>query len=161
MILELALHDAPVLRQKAKPVLDFDEKLHRFVGDLVETLISHKGWGLAAPQVFRSERIFAMSVTEEEEMDPMEQLLIFINPEVISVSKKKVWEEEACLSLPGQEVAVLRPYKITVKAQNIYGEAFQLTLEGMEARCFLHEHDHLDGILISDYMNEHATNRQN
>ncbi len=151
MILELALLDAPVLRQKAAPVTLFDQKLHLFVDDLVETLISYKGWGLAAPQVFNSQMIFAMSVTEEEEMDPLDYLHVFINPEIISVSKKMTLEEEGCLSLPDLLVPVLRPHRIKVKGQNIHGEPIFQSFEGMEARCFLHEYDHLHGILISDY----------
>lgn len=156
MILELAHPEDPILRKAATPVLHFDQKLHDFVCDLVETMAHYKGWGLAAPQVCCSERIFAMSVTEEEEMDPLDRLLVFINPELISLSKRMTVTEEGCLSLPDLSVPIERPYKIVVKGQNVRGETFQLTLYGNEARCFLHEYDHLNGVLISDYLTKES-----
>lgn len=154
MKLPLAVGNAPVLKQVAKPVLKFDHQLILFVEDLVESLIAYDGWGLAAPQVFCSQRIFAMCVREEEDLDPEDFLHIFINPEIISISADTCVEEEACLSIPDVLVPVSRPRRVKARGQDVEGRFFIRSFQGMEARCFLHEFDHLNGILISDYVRE-------
>lgn len=152
MKLEIAMANEPVLRQVTKKVQKFDLRLRRFVDDLVDTLLAYDGWGLAAPQVFCSERIFVMCVREEEDLDFEEYLRIFINPEIIAVSAETSVEEEACLSIPDLAVPISRPLRVKARGQDMRGRFFTQSFEGMEARCFLHEFDHLNGVLITDYL---------
>lgn len=130
-----------VLRKKSKVVTNFDEKLIELLEDMKDTLNEADGAGLAAVQVGILKRIVVISVNG--------MYLELINPEITKTSGKKV-EEEACLSVPGKKGLVERPEKVTVKAMDRYGYDFTITGEGLLAKAFCHELDHLDGIIYTD-----------
>lgn len=131
----------PVLRKKCREVTEFNERLHVLLDDMKETLIWANGAGLAAPQVGVLKRVAIVSVD-----DIFYEL---INPEIIKTEGEET-SPEGCLSLPGICGTVSRPYKVTVRAQDRFGNTFTASGEGLLARAFCHETDHLDGILFED-----------
>jgi len=154
MKLELAYYGAPVLRQKAKEVEKVTPEIQKLCEDMIETMHHHDGIGLAAPQVYRSLRIFVTCVPKPSQETPGEweegQTHIFINPKLLEPSDE-AWEtDEGCLSIPSLRGNVTRPYRITVDALDIHGRPFQETFYGLEARCIMHENDHINGVLFID-----------
>ena len=131
----------PVLRKKCREVTEFNERLHVLLDDMKETLIWANGAGLAAPQVGVLKRVAIVSVD-----DIFYEL---INPKIIKTEGEET-SPEGCLSLPGICGTVSRPYKVTVRAQDRFGKTFTASGEGLLARAFCHEIDHLDGILFED-----------
>ena len=135
-----------VLRKKCRPVTEFNERLHILLDDMKETLINANGAGLAAPQVGVLRRVAVVSVDED--------YFELINPEIIETSGEET-SPEGCLSIPGVCGTVSRPYRVTVKAQDRFGKEFTATGEGLLARAFCHELDHLDGVLFVDKVIEY------
>lgn len=137
----------PILERPADPVTNFDTpELHEFIESMFDTMYISHGVGLAAPQVGVSRRLTVIDVTGGEEgKDP--ERIVLINPEVIAKQGKQTGEE-GCLSIPGFREPVTRAKKATVRAQNVKGEWFEISGEDLLARAFLHEIDHLNGILF-------------
>lgn len=131
----------PVLRKVCRSVLDFDDKLACLLDDMEETLRDADGVGLAAPQVGILRRICIVDVGDG--------LIELINP-VITEQSGEQEGSEGCLSCPGEFGIVKRPFNVTVKAQDRHGNSFTVTGEGLKARAFCHEIDHLNGILYKD-----------
>lgn len=131
----------PVLRKISRSVLNFDEKLAVLIDDMIETMDAADGCGLAAPQVGILRRVCVVDVGE----GPIE----LVNPAIISEEGEQR-ESEGCLSIPGQSGITKRPMKVTVKAQDRNGKSFEVSGEGLLARAFCHEIDHLNGILYKD-----------
>lgn len=131
----------PILRKKCREVTEFNERLNVLLDDMKETLVLANGAGLAAPQVGVLKRVAIVSVD-----DAFYEL---INPEIIETAGEEI-SPEGCLSLPGVCGTVNRPYKVTVRAQDRFGKTFTARGEGLLARAFCHEIDHLDGILFED-----------
>lgn len=129
-----------VLNKKCREVVKFDDRLAMLIDDMTDTLHDSGGVGLAAPQVGMLRRVVVI------EVDPEQGVIELVNPEIIETSGKQVGLE-GCLSLPGKWGIASRPYRVTVKAQNRNGEEFTVSGEGLLARAFCHELDHLDGIL--------------
>ncbi len=152
MILELAYYGNPILRKKCLPVDEINDGIRKLVEDMLETMIEHNGIGLAASQVKRDLRIFITAVPKELPDGKWEkgELLVFINPEIISVSEEKELKQEGCLSIPKVYGDVLRPKSIVIRAQDINGNIFEEKFSGLQARCCLHENDHLNGVLYFD-----------
>lgn len=139
----------PVLRSVCKPVEVFDEKLHRLLDDMQETLKEAQGVGLAAPQVGYCRRLFIMDLGGDEMIEA-------INPEIVKTSgKQRVME--GCLSCPNKWGYVTRPKKCRLKAQNRFGEWYELILTDLGAQCACHENDHLDGKLFVDIVERFLT----
>ena len=134
----------PVLRKTSRPVTKFDEKLSQLIDDMIETLHNADGAGLAAVQVGVLRRIAIIDI------DDGKGLVELINPEIVEMSEEKVSEEEGCLSVPNEFGIVSRPVSVTVRAQNREGKWCLHKGEGLRARCFCHEIDHLDGKLYTD-----------
>lgn len=156
MLLKIALYGNPILRKKAEPVTEITDELRKFVQDLFETMDVGNGIGLAAPQVSESIRIFVTQVPilqEDDTWAPGTQR-VFINPKIISVSEETEVHGEGCLSIPEVYGDVERPIEVTVEAMNIDGEIIQATYIGLEARCILHENDHINGKLFIDRMDK-------
>ena len=130
-----------VLRKVCRTQLTFDSKLHTVLDDMRETMYKAEGVGLAAPQIGILRRFCVIDVGDG--------IIELINP-VITETVGKQTGNEGCLSLPGRSAAVTRPMKVTVRAQNRFGENFTITGEGLLARALCHEIDHLDGILYID-----------
>ena len=134
--------DDPVLRKKSRPVVNFDEKLWTLLDDMKETLKKADGAGLAAVQVGILRRAVIVDVGDGK---PLE----LINPEIVETSGEQEGQE-GCLSLPGKWGVVRRPEFVKVRAQNRNGQWCMFKGEGLKARCFCHEIDHLDGIVFTD-----------
>ena len=131
-----------VLRKKSRPVVNFDEKLWTLLDDMKETLKKADGAGLAAVQVGILRRAVIVDVGDGK---PLE----LINPEIVETSGEQEGQE-GCLSLPGEWGVVRRPEFVRVRAQNRKGQWCMYKGEGLKARCFCHEIDHLDGIVFTD-----------
>ncbi|MBS7370254.1 MAG: peptide deformylase [Oscillospiraceae bacterium] len=132
-----------VLRKKSRPITDFNQKLHTLLDDMKETLAKAEGAGLAAPQVGMLRRVVVIDVRDNH------GVIELVNPEIVSAEGVQCGTE-GCLSLPGEFRDIERPARVTVKAQDRYGKEFTITGEGMLARAFCHEIDHLDGVLFID-----------
>ena len=140
----------PALHKVCKPVTAFDEKLHKLLDDMRETLIDSGGVGLAAPQVGILRRVFLVDLDPESE-EIGEQITEFINPEILETDGEQIGPE-GCLSVPGKYGLVKRPYWVKVRAQDRYGNWFEAEGEELIGRCFCHEYDHLDGIVYTQVM---------
>ena len=137
----------PILTKKCRPYEKFDQKLWDLLDDLIETLEDSGGVGLAAPQVGVLRRVVLVVETNVPEGEE-EFIIELINPEIISAEGEQRGSE-GCLSVPDQFGIVTRPEKVTVRAQDRYGNWFEREGEGLTARCFCHEIDHLNGILFT------------
>ena len=133
----------PLLRKKSKVVENYDEKLHQLIDDMIETLHAVGGLGLAAPQVGVLKRVCIVEYDDE--------LYELVNP-VLKKSSGKCVDNEGCLSVVGFRGLVERPEKIVVEYYDRNGVQHKQRAEGYFARVFLHEMDHLDGILFADKM---------
>jgi peptide deformylase len=144
MVLKIVKYPEPVLQQPGEPVTEFDAELKKFVADMFETMYASQGIGLAAPQVGVSKRITVVDLSQGK--DPA-QKLVLVNPEVI-LTEGRQYEEEGCLSFPDIREKVVRAAKVRIRAQDEKGKWFEMDGEELLARAFLHEIDHLDGILF-------------
>ncbi len=133
-----------VLERPTQPVEKFDGELETLVADMFESMYAASGVGLAAPQIGISKRLTVIDVSNGK--NP-EAKIICANPEIIH-SEGEQREEEGCLSLPGFRGHVLRPQFVTVRAQDASGREFEMRGEGLLARAFCHEIDHLNGTLF-------------
>jgi peptide deformylase len=144
MTYPIVLYGESVLEKQAAPVTQFDTpELHKLIDDMFESMYAAKGVGLAAPQIGIAQRIAVIDLSVAE--DP-QQKIVLINPEIIHKEDFQTGEE-GCLSLPGFREQVTRPNKVTVRAQNVKGESFEMIGEELLARAFCHEIDHLHGRL--------------
>ena len=141
----------PALHKVCKPVEKFDKKLHKLLDDMRETLIDSNGVGLAAPQVGILRRVVLVDTGEE--------ILELINPEMLETDGEQVGAE-GCLSVPGKYGLVKRPMVAKVRAQDRYGEWYEVEGEELIARCFCHELDHLDGIVYTQVMERFLTEEE-
>jgi peptide deformylase len=149
MILKILKYGEPVLEHPAQEVTEFDTpELRQLIDDMWETMYAAKGVGLAAPQVGVSQRISVIDISVGEDES---KKIVIINPE-ITFSEGKQTGEEGCLSIPGFREPVTRANKVTVRAQNEKGETIELCGEELLARAFLHEIDHLNGILFINHL---------
>ena len=133
-----------ILRKSCKPVTEMTPRTKALIKDMFDTMYKADGVGLAAPQVGILKRIFVVDCTADRSLPR-----VFINPEILETEGEQSGDE-GCLSVPGKHAKVTRPMKVTVRALNEDMEEFTLTVEALEARCVLHENDHLDGILYVD-----------
>jgi peptide deformylase len=144
----------PALHKVCKSVTAFDQKLHKLLDDMRETLIDSNGVGLAAPQVGILRRIFLVDVGLDGN-----EIVEFINPEILETDGEQEGAE-GCLSVPGKYGLVKRPYWVKVRAQDRWGEWFEAEGEELIGRCFCHENDHLDGIVYTQVMERYLTEEE-
>lgn len=137
----------PLLYKKSRPVTKFDGRLHQLLDDMRETLAGEAGVGLAAPQVGVLRRAVIVIETNVPEGED-EYMIELINPEIIERSGEQSGAE-GCLSVPGEYGVVKRPQHVKVRAQDRDGEWFEVEGDGLTARCFCHEIDHLDGVVFT------------
>lgn len=130
-----------VLRKVSKEVKEFDEALGQLLDDMADTMYEENGVGLAAPQLGILKRIFIVDIGDG--------LVEFINPEVIQAEGEQ-FGEEGCLSVPNKFGNVRRPNYVKMRAQNRFGQIFEVEGTELMARAMLHENDHLDGRLYID-----------
>jgi peptide deformylase len=149
MTYSIVLYGEQVLEKQAEAVTDFDTpELNKLIEDMFESMYAAKGVGLAAPQIGIGKRIAVIDLSVAE--DP-QQKIVLINPEVIRKEEVQTGEE-GCLSLPGFREQVTRPKNVTVRAQNLKGEWFEMNGEELLARAFCHEIDHLNGRLYISHV---------
>jgi peptide deformylase len=148
MIYPIVKYGKEVLEKPGSLVVDFDSKLERLVADMFETMYAANGVGLAAPQIGLSLRLCVIDTTSGEDHKAK---LVLANPEIISMEGEHV-QEEGCLSLPDFRAKTPRPERATVRAQDIHGQEFTMTGEGLLARAFCHETDHLNGKLFIQHI---------
>jgi peptide deformylase len=146
MVLVIRTLGDPVLRQPARPVRTFDRALRALAEDMLETMYAAPGVGLAGPQVGVSSRIFTF---DDGQTGPM----VMVNP-VLSGAEGSIVEEEGCLSIPGPYHSTPRVARITCQGQDPDGRPVSITGEGLLARIFQHETDHLDGRLYIDRLDD-------
>jgi len=145
-VLEILHFPNPILKQKSRPVAKIDPTLHQLVRDMAETLYAAPGVGLAAPQVGHPLRLAVIDVTPASQS---KNLLVLINPEIVSTEGECTWEE-GCLSVPDCNEEVKRNKKVVVRYQNLRGEAEEIVGDELLAIALQHEIDHLDGVLFID-----------
>ena len=143
----------PVLRKKARSVTNFDARLWDLLDDLKETLDHAGGAGLAAPQVGILRRCVIV-------VDENDEMLELVTPEIIERSEEIQDGFEGCLSVPGMWGEVKRPMRVKVRAQDRTGAFFEAEGEGIVARCFCHELDHLDGHLFTELTDHLYTQKE-
>jgi peptide deformylase len=146
-VLDIRTYPDEVLREKAEPVKAVDDSLRRLADDMVETMYSAPGVGLAAPQVGVSKRLVVADVRSHEGEDA--PLVVLFNPEILS-AEGSAEIEEGCLSLPGLLTYVKRAEKILVRGLDREGREATVEAEGLLAIVLQHEIEHLDGVLIID-----------
>jgi len=149
-------YEDPVLRKQALPIEAITPEIEKLGRDMIETMILHKGVGLAGPQVGVMLRIF---VIQDERVNDIGEWVvsepeIIINPVLSKPSQEKEAMQEGCLSLPGLHVDVVRPRTIHIRYQNIKGEWVEELVTDFRARVMMHENDHLNGVLTIDRMDK-------
>jgi peptide deformylase len=135
-----------VLTTSAAPVTEFGKELAKLVEDMFETMYAAHGVGLAAPQIGISRRLFVMDCAHGDEAP---RRVVMANPEIIEASGSQAGPE-GCLSVPGVSSDLARPALVRARGQDVTGAWFEIEVEGLEARCVMHETDHLDGKLYLD-----------
>jgi peptide deformylase len=148
MIYPIVKYGDPVLEKPAQTITEFDGELKKLAEDMFESMYAAHGVGLAAPQIGIGKRIAVIDVTFKE--DP-EAKLVLVNPEIVKKQGKQKGSE-GCLSLPEFREQVSRANVVTVRAQNLEGEWFETTGEGLLARALLHETEHLMGKLYISHI---------
>ena len=152
MALRKILNDKEAaLHKVCKPVVEFDERLHKLLDDMRDTLLDSGGVGLAAPQVGILRRVVIVDTGEE--------ILELVNPTMVETDGEQEGAE-GCLSVPGRYGLVKRPYYAQVRAQDRNGDWFEAEAEELIARCFCHELDHLDGIVYTEVMERYLTEEE-
>jgi peptide deformylase len=147
----IRVYPDPVLRTKTAHVKKIDGSLDGLIQDMVETMHAAPGVGLAANQVGVSLQLAVIDLSSREDAEDRHPLLVFINPEIISQEGAAV-EEEGCLSIPDFSEKVKRAAKVRVRAQDRTGKTFEIEAEGLLAKAFQHEIDHLNGLLFVDHL---------
>jgi len=134
----------PILRQKSKRVKTIDGSVQKLIGDMIETMHSASGVGLAAPQVGVPLRVVVIGMPEEEDF-------VLINPEIVRRSGERL-VTEGCLSVPGYFGEIKRAQRVTVKGRNLSGKEVRIKAEELLAQALEHEIDHLNGVLYIDHL---------
>lgn len=145
-ILQILQYPDERLHTVAVPVHEITATTRKLVSDMAETMYSAPGVGLAATQVDVHQQIIVMDISEAHD-----QLLVFINPEIIASSGESLCEE-GCLSVPGVYEKIRRAEYVTVRALNTHGESFTLEADELLAICIQHEMDHLKGKVFVEYL---------
>jgi len=158
--LRIEIYPAPCLRERAREVGEITPEVRHVVARMAELMVEAEGIGLAATQVGVPWRIFVCRVPASERWSPdddpptaNDRLEAFINPVIEAIGAPEA-DEEGCLSLPDIRGDVLRSPQVTISATDVEGNWFTRTAGGLLARCWQHELDHLDGVLILDRMTQ-------
>ncbi|MBN1257206.1 MAG: peptide deformylase [Planctomycetes bacterium] len=144
MVLEKTVYPDPLLRNVSTPVDVIDEEIRILAENMLDTMYDEGGVGLAAPQIGINKRVIVIDTSRDRN-----QPECYVNPEITLRSGKSL-ADEGCLSVPGITAEVERAEHVEVIAQNLDGEELEISADGLAARAFQHEIDHLDGILFID-----------
>jgi len=159
MVLPIVAYGDPVLKQKGKEISKDYPNLEELVDNMYETMYGAFGVGLAAPQIGLPIRLFLVDASpfaEDEELDEKEQEYLkdfkhtFINPKILKEEGDEWAFNEGCLSIPDVREDVFRQSNITVEYYDIDFKKHTLELDGLAARVFQHEYDHIEGVLFTD-----------
>lgn len=158
-VLDIVTLPNKILRDRTKPVTNYDAQLQQLIDDMIETMRDAPGVGLAAPQIGRSIKLTVIETLADldedgNEIEGSRDLYVITNPEIVSTSRKMVDGIEGCLSIPGYLGEVERNESIRVRAQDRHGKKIKLRLSGWTARIFQHEIDHLNGVLYIDRLTD-------
>jgi peptide deformylase len=148
MVLPILKYGDPLLQKLCEPVTVYDADLEQLARNMVETMYSAPGVGLAAPQVGVLKRLIALDVTVGQKEG---NLIVVVNPEIIAAEGEQ-FEDEGCLSIPDFTAKVHRPYRLVVSGKDIRGKETIIEGEGLLSRVLCHEIDHLNGILFIDHL---------
>ena len=149
---KIVLQGDECLTKVCRPVTEFNQRLHTLIDDMKETLLDSGGVGLAAPQVGVLRRVCVV-------MNEDDEIIELINPEIIKTEGEQTGLE-GCLSVPGKYGVVTRPNVVRVRAQDRDGIFFDVEDEGLTARCFCHEIEHLDGHLFVEHTDHLLTDEE-
>ncbi len=145
-VLEIKKYPEPVLKQRAQEITDINGNLQELIDNMVETMYAAPGIGLAANQVGELKRVIVVDITAGKEKG---NLIVLVNPE-IAEAEGKTDSEEGCLSVPKYTSIIKRAKKVLVKGLDRDGNPVEIEAEGLLARAFQHEIDHLEGVLFID-----------
>jgi peptide deformylase len=148
MILPILKYGAPALRNMSKPIDSFNHELEEIARNMIETMYGSPGIGLAASQIGINIRLATIDLTVGEDES---RRIIICNPEIVSAEGEQR-SDEGCLSVPDFSDSVTRPLRMVVRGLNLHGEEVQYETEGLLAKCFSHEIDHLNGVLFIDHL---------
>ena len=149
---KIVIQGDELLTKKCRPVTEFNPRLHQLLDDMADTLEEAQGAGLAAPQVGILRR--AVLVIDDDD-----KVMELINPEIL-LQEGEQTGPEGCLSVPGKFGMVTRPNHVRVRAQDRYGNWLEAEGEGLVARCFCHEIEHLDGHLYTEHIDRFLTDEE-
>jgi peptide deformylase len=138
------------LRRVSRPIETITDELRQLAQDMCEVMYDEPGIGLAAPQVGEDVRLVVVD-TEWTAEDAEKHPLILVNPELSEHEGKLVWNE-GCLSVPDFQAEVERAERVVLRAQDLDGKPVEIRAEGLQAVCFQHEVDHLNGVLFIDHI---------
>ncbi|GIL40015.1 peptide deformylase [Roseiterribacter gracilis] len=145
----IVLAPDPVLKTKAKPVPQVDDRVRALMQDMLDSMYEHQGVGLAANQIGVLDRVLVMDVAPK---DTPPQPMKMANPEIVAKSDETAVNQEGCLSIPDHYADVERPARVTVRYLDENNEQKTLEADGWLAVCVQHEIDHLDGVLFVDHL---------
>lgn len=148
--MKILKHPDKFLRKTVAKVEVFDDELREFAKNLETAMIKYDGVGLAATQIGADKRVIVINIDNNDNPDNFFMPMILVNPDILSMSDKKIEMDEACLSVPGKVGTVTRPIDVTVVAKNVDGSDLHVDATGWMARVLQHEIDHLNGILFID-----------
>ena len=157
-ILNIVTYPDPLLRAETEPVTEVDDSVRQLINDMLDTMYSLPGVGLAAPQVGSNKQIIVYDIqrkdleegVKEEDKEGLRNPSILMNPEVVLLEGSYNSEKEGCLSFPYLRINVKRAKKIYAKGLDINGELIQLQADNLAAVVLQHEIDHLNGVLLID-----------
>ncbi len=148
MILPILKYGAPELRTVSKTIGSFNGELEKIAKNMIDTMYSSPGIGLAAPQIGINIQLTTIDLSVGEDAG---KLIVLCNPEIICREGEQRCDE-GCLSLPDFTETVVRPLKMVVRGQNMHGDEIKIEAEDLLARCLSHEIDHLNGVLFIDHL---------
>tara|TARA_B100000886_G_scaffold153897_1_gene104752 strand:- start:8753 stop:9277 length:525 start_codon:yes stop_codon:yes gene_type:complete len=148
---KIVIEPDPLLRKKSESLEKVDDELRKLLDDMLETMYSAPGIGLAAVQVGILKRLIVIDVSKEKDK---KSPLFLINPEIVTKSKTTSIYEEGCLSLPGHFAEIERPAECHVKYIDYNGKKKEFKASGLLSTCIQHEVDHLNGVLFIDYLSK-------
>ena len=147
----IVIEPDPILRKKSDILEKVDDELRILLDDMLETMYSAPGIGLAAVQIGILKRLIVIDISKDKEK---KNPIFLINPEIISKSKNTSIYEEGCLSLPGHFAEIERPEECQIKYIDYDGKKKEMKANGLLSTCIQHEIDHLNGILFIDYLSK-------
>jgi len=161
MLLPIYYYGHPVLRSHCEPIAEITDEIRKLAQDMVETMDTGNGIGLAAPQVGKAIRLFVLRnyIEDPEGKTTISDPQVFINPKILEYSEELLTDTEGCLSLPGIRLEIMRPAKIKIEATDLSGNIFVEEVLGYNARVRMHENDHINGVLFIDRV-DHATRKK-